>query len=143
MLVAASEGQGFRYEVVERTEGYLVRSRCLNSGAVDDAESKLFRTAAVAFRYAEMSAAFDRYASARMAGEDAASELGDLEAQQTLFRGSAVASWTTAWRRWCSMPGSGPTRRATGAGSTEPRKRNRRRPIRISSIEWRVAVRRS
>jgi len=86
MLVAASEGQVFRYEVVERTEGYLVRSRCLDSGAVDDAESKLFRTAAVAFRYAEMSAAFDRYASARMAGEDAASELGDLEAQQTLYR---------------------------------------------------------
>ena len=46
MLVAASEGQGFRYEVVERTEGYLVRSRCLDSGAVDEAESKLFRTAA-------------------------------------------------------------------------------------------------
>jgi hypothetical protein len=86
MLVAASEGQGFRYEVVERTEGYLVRSRCLDSGAVDDAESKLFRTAAVAFRYAEMSAAFDRYASARMAGEDAASELGDLEAQQMIYR---------------------------------------------------------
>ena len=51
-----------------------------------EAESKLFRTAAVAFRYAEMSAAIDRYASARMAGEDAASELGDLEAQQTLYR---------------------------------------------------------
>jgi hypothetical protein len=85
MLVAASEGQGFRYEVVERTEGYLVRSRCLDSGAVDKSESKLFRTAAVAFRYAEMSACFDRYAAARMAGEDAEAELAELEAQQALF----------------------------------------------------------
>ena len=85
MLVAASEGQGFRYEVVERTEGFLVRSRCLDSGAVDEAESKLFRTASVAFRYAEMSASFDRYAAARMAGEEAEAELGELEAQQALY----------------------------------------------------------
>jgi hypothetical protein len=85
MLVAASEGQGFRYEVVERTEGYLVRSRCLDSGAVDESDSKLFRTAAVAFRYAEMSASFDRYAAARMAGEDAGAELAELEAQQSLY----------------------------------------------------------
>ncbi len=85
MLVAASEGQGFRYEVVERTEGYLVRSRCLDSGAVDDAESKIFRFATVAFRYAEMSAAFDRYASARMTGEEPEAELKDLEAQQNLY----------------------------------------------------------
>ena len=74
MLVAASEGQGFRYEVVEHTEGYLVRSRCLDSGAVDESESKLFRTAPVAFRYAELSASFDRYATARMAGEEAEAE---------------------------------------------------------------------
>ena len=47
MFVAASEGQGFRYEVVEHTEGYLVRSRCLDSGAVDESD-KLFRTAPVA-----------------------------------------------------------------------------------------------
>jgi hypothetical protein len=85
MLVAASEGQGFRYEVVERTEGYVVRSRCLDSGAVDEAESKLFRTAPVAFRYAEMSASFDRFAAARMACEEAKAELADLEDQQTLF----------------------------------------------------------
>ena len=85
MLVAASEGQGFRYEVIERTEGYLVRSRCLDSGAVDEADSKLFRTAAVAFRYAEMSACFDRYGAARMAGEEAEAELAELEAQQALY----------------------------------------------------------
>lgn len=87
MLVAASEGQGFRYEVVERTEGYLVRSRDLDSGTVDDSDARIFRTAAVAFRYAEMSAAFDRYASARMAGEGAESELAELETQQALYAG--------------------------------------------------------
>lgn len=85
MLVAASEGQGFRWEVVERTEGYLVRSRDLDSGSVDESDGRFFRTAAVAFRYAEMSAAFDRYASAGMAGEEAESELAELEAQQALF----------------------------------------------------------
>jgi hypothetical protein len=84
MLVAAYEAQGFRYEVVERTEGFLVRQRCLDSQAVDEAESRLFRTAAVAFRFAEMSACFDRYA-ARIAGEEAESELSELEAQQKLF----------------------------------------------------------
>ena len=85
MLVAASEGQGFRYEVFERSEGYLVRSRCLDSGAVDDNETKFFRTAAVAFAYAEMSACFDRYAAARMAGDDAEQQLAELEAQQNLY----------------------------------------------------------
>ena len=121
MLVAASEGQGFRYEVVERTEGYLVRSRCLDSGAVDDAESKLFRTAAVAFRYAEMSAAFDRYASARRPARTPRASSAISRRSRRSIASSAAASWTTAWRRWCSTPGSGPTRRATGAGSTEPR----------------------
>ncbi len=86
MLVGASEGQGFRYEVVQRTEGFLVQSRDLDSGAVDREESKIFRTAAVAFAYAEMSARFDRYAAARMAGDDSAEEaLAELEAQQHLY----------------------------------------------------------
>jgi hypothetical protein len=85
MLVAAYEGQGFRYEVVERTEGFLVRPRCLDSQAVDEAESRLFRTAAVAFRFAEMSACFDRYVAARIAGEGAESELTELAAQRELF----------------------------------------------------------
>ena len=86
MLVGASEGLGWRYEVIERTEGFLVRSRDLDSGSVDDNDSKLFRTAAVAFAYAEMSARFDRYAAARIAGdEDADEQLAELEAQQALY----------------------------------------------------------
>ena len=110
MLVAASEGQGFRYEVVERTEGYLVRSRCLDSGAVDDAESKLFRTAAVAFRYAEMSAAFDRFASAEIehtADDEIALELQVSERNFVALsdqlrdigvNGRAISAWEKARR---------------------------------------------
>ena len=85
MLVAASEGQGFRYEVVQCADGYLVRARDLESGHFSENESKLFRTAVVALRYAELSAAFDRCAAARMTGECADSEFAELEAQQTLF----------------------------------------------------------
>lgn len=76
MLVGASEGQGWRYEVVERSEGFVVRTRDLDTGAVDDDASRLFRTAHVAFAYAAMSASFDRYAAAG-AGEDIGS-WGDL-----------------------------------------------------------------
>jgi hypothetical protein len=85
MLVAASEGQGFRYEVVQCADGYLVRSRDLDSGHFSDNESKLFRTAVVALRYAEMAAAFDRCAAARMIGESAETEFAEVEAQQSLF----------------------------------------------------------
>ncbi len=85
MLVGASEGQGWRYEVVSRSEGYLVRTRDIDTGALDDDESRLFRTASVAFAYAEMSAAFDRYADARVAGEEAEEQLAELEGKQALF----------------------------------------------------------
>ena len=50
-----------------------------------ESESKLFRTAPVAFRYAEMSASFDRYAAARISGEEAEAEFAELKAQQALF----------------------------------------------------------
>jgi hypothetical protein len=85
MLVAASDGQGFRYEVVQCADGYLVRSRDLDSGHFSENESKLFRTAVVALRYADMSAAFDRCAAARMTGESAEPEFEEVEAHQTLF----------------------------------------------------------
>ena len=86
MFLSASEGLHWRYEVCEHSDGYLVKMRDLDTGELDEEFATVFRTMPVAFAYAEMSAAFDRYASARMAGEDAASELGDLEAQQTLYR---------------------------------------------------------
>lgn len=72
MLVGGSEGRMWRYEVVDRSEGFLVRLRDLETGALDEEdEAKLFRTAAVAFAYADMSAALERYAAALSADGDA------------------------------------------------------------------------
>jgi hypothetical protein len=86
MLIGASEGQGWRYEVDEAADGYLVRMRDLATGAVEIGEARLFRTAAVAFAYAELSAGFDRYAAARIDGTGgAAALLADLTACQALF----------------------------------------------------------
>jgi hypothetical protein len=82
MIIGASEGHGFRYEIVDHEAGYLVHMRDLDSGAVQEADAKVFRTAAVAFAYAELSAAFDRYASARMAGEAPEHHIVELEAMQ-------------------------------------------------------------
>jgi hypothetical protein len=55
VLIGVSEGQGWRYEVVERPDDYLVRMRDLDTGALEESDSKLFRTAAVAFAYADLS----------------------------------------------------------------------------------------
>jgi hypothetical protein len=85
MMVGASEGHGFRYEIVEITEGFLVRMRDLDTGSLDESEALMFRTAAVAFAYAEMSAAFDRYAAARIGQEEADELLAELEGQQALY----------------------------------------------------------
>jgi hypothetical protein len=86
MMIGVSEGQGWRYEVDEAADGYLVRMRDLATGAVEIGEARLFRTAAVAFAYAELSAAFDRYAAARIDGSGgAAALLADLTACQALF----------------------------------------------------------
>ena len=52
MLIATSEGQGWRYEVVDRAEGYLVVPRDLDTGAVEPEGGMLFRTAPMAFAFA-------------------------------------------------------------------------------------------
>jgi len=86
MLIGISEGQFWRYEVDEDQDGYLVRMRDLTTGELETSEAKLFRTAAVAFSYAELSATFDRYAAARIGGEDEAEALlDDVGAHQELF----------------------------------------------------------
>ena len=79
MLVAAYEGQGFCYEVVKRTEAFLVRQRCLRSlSRSTRPKSRLFRTALVTLRFTEMSACFDRSLQLGIAGEEAESELAEL-----------------------------------------------------------------
>ncbi len=85
MLVGASEGQGWRYEVVERSEGFVVHSRDLDTGTVDDEDSRLFRTASVAFAFAAMSASFDRFAAACAAGEEHQALWSELSEDQSLY----------------------------------------------------------
>lgn len=86
MLITASEGEGFRYEVMDRADGFLVQTRDVDTGEVEDGETRLFRTAAVAFAYAELLATFNRYAAARIAQDDAADALAvALNAQYALY----------------------------------------------------------
>ena len=85
MLIAASEGQGFRYEVVDRADGYLVVPRDLDTGALDSDEGRLFRFAPVAFAFADLSAAFDRLASARLAGEDTDALSDELARERSAY----------------------------------------------------------
>jgi hypothetical protein len=70
MLLAASEGRHWRYEVCEHSDGYLVQMRDLQSGDLDDDFATVFRTLPVAFAYAEMSAALERYAAAEIEDKD-------------------------------------------------------------------------
>jgi hypothetical protein len=85
MLIGASDGHGFRYEVIAWTDGYLVHARDVDTGIVEDADSRVFRTAAVALRYAEMSAAFDRLAAARIADLPTEVHAAELEALKELY----------------------------------------------------------
>ena len=63
MLIGGSEGEGLRFEVLAREEGYLVCARDLDTGEIEPGEMRLFRTAAVAFAHAAAQAAFDRAAT--------------------------------------------------------------------------------
>jgi hypothetical protein len=99
MLIGASEGQGWRYEVIERPDDYLVRMCDLDTGALEESDGKLFRTAAVAF---------DRYAAARMAGEGTAELERALAAQRALYEDISArlgdegmsAQMLVAWAHW-------------------------------------------
>jgi hypothetical protein len=85
MLLAACEGRHSRYEVLEHSDGYLVQMRDLETGDLDEHYATVFRTMPVAFAYAEMSAALDRYvAGSGEAADDEESE-ADLEARERNF----------------------------------------------------------
>jgi hypothetical protein len=111
VLIGSSEGQGWRYEVIARPDDYLVRMRDLDTGTLEESDSKLFRTAAVAFAYADLSAAFDRYAAARMAGEDVVELERALAAQRTLYEDVSLrlgdeglsAQMLMAWEHWAEV----------------------------------------
>ena len=87
MVIGASDGHGFRYEVIAWTDGYLVHVRDVDTGILEDTDSKVFRTAVVALRYAEMSAAFDRLAAARVADEPTGVHEAQLEVLKELYGG--------------------------------------------------------
>jgi hypothetical protein len=70
MFLAISEGWHWRYEVCEHADGYLVQMRDLQTGDLDEEFSTIFRTMPVAFAYAEMSAAYERYVATEGEEED-------------------------------------------------------------------------
>jgi hypothetical protein len=85
MLLAASEGRHWRYEVCEHSDGYLVQMRDLEIGDLDEEFSTIFRTMPVAFAYAELSAALERHAAAEMGvAEDEGGDV-DIEATERAF----------------------------------------------------------
>jgi hypothetical protein len=108
MFMSASECRHWRYEVYEHSDGYLVQMRDLDTGELDDDFATVFRTLPVAFAYAEMSAAFDRFAAAEL--ENAADEevAHELEASERNFvalsdrlhdigvKGGAIRAWERA-----------------------------------------------
>jgi hypothetical protein len=85
MLLAATEGRHWRYEVCEHADGYLVQMRDLETGDLDEEFSTIFRTMPVAFAYAEMSAAFERYAAAEMEAAEDDDIVVDLEVTERTF----------------------------------------------------------
>ncbi len=85
MLLSATEGRHWRYEVCEHPDGYLVQMRDLATGELDDEFTTIFRTMPVAFAYAEMSAAFERFAAAELEPADDEPIEFDLEATERNF----------------------------------------------------------
>ena len=81
MLLSASEGRHWRYEVCEHEDGYLVQMRDLSNGDLDEEFSTVFRTLPVAFAYAEMSAAYERYAASEL--EHVEDEQIEIEVETT------------------------------------------------------------
>ncbi|MFE1598442.1 hypothetical protein [Methylobacterium sp. ID0610] len=85
MILAACEGRHWQYEIAEHADGYAVRMRDLYTGDVDDDFLTIFRTMPVALAYAELSAAFDRFASADEADDDGMDGAVDLELCERIF----------------------------------------------------------
>jgi hypothetical protein len=87
MLLAASEGRHWRYEVCEHSDGYLVQMRDLETGDLDEDFSTICRTMPVAFAYAELSAALERHAAAELGTGDNESDVveTDIAASERAF----------------------------------------------------------
>ncbi len=112
MLIGGSDGSGWRYEVVAREDGFLVRMRDLDTGEVEEREGRIFRTAAVAFANAEALAAIDRYASAAIVDEPSDDLLAEAEVLEQRF---------FVLRRTLGDEGAGLAFYATQAPASRPR----------------------
>jgi hypothetical protein len=115
MLLAACEGRHARYEVCEHSDGYLVQMRDLETGDLDEHFATVFRTMPVAFAYAEMSAALDRYVARQAEPSDDEESEGELEAREQKFimlsdRLGDTGLHSATAKAWQSFSGSG-TRR--------------------------------
>ena len=112
-ILAACEGRHWRYEIAEHADGYVVRMRDLDTGDVEADGVTVFRTMPVAFAFAEMSAAFDRFtASAEDEPDDfetatdfAVSERAFCDLSTLLCDGGVSGSLVRAWER---RPTGGP-----------------------------------
>ncbi len=107
MLIGVSEGIAFAYEVTMRSDGFLVEMRDLETGALEGAAARLFRSAATAYAYADFACALDRCTVSEAEGDDV---VGQLEHAHALFAGiseslhddgvtlGAVAAWDSEKR---------------------------------------------
>ncbi|AWN48882.1 hypothetical protein DK419_23110 [Methylobacterium terrae] len=113
MILAACEGRHWQYEIVEHADGYVVRMRDLDTGDLDDDGATVFRTMPVAFAFAEMSAAFDRFTAstdeepddAETATDFAVSERAFCDLSSRLCDGGVAGRLVQAWER---QPDAGP-----------------------------------
>lgn len=85
MLIAVTEGQTWRYEVIVQSDGFLVQVRDLDTGEVAIDDATLFRTAPTALAYADMVAAADRYAAAEEEDEVDEEIADDLSRERDRF----------------------------------------------------------
>jgi hypothetical protein len=85
MMIGISEGTAWRFEVVAQADGYVVQSRDLDTYVLDGPEHSFFRTAVAAFLFAELAAARDRMAAARLAGDPEGELAGELRDRQIAF----------------------------------------------------------
>lgn len=107
MILAACEGRHWQYEIAEHADGYVVRMRDLDTGDIEENAETVFRTMPVAFAFAEMSAAFDRFTAStdeepddvQMATDFAVREQIFCDLSSRLCDGGVAGTLVQAWDR--------------------------------------------
>ncbi len=86
MWIGGAEGAGYRYEVLALTDGFLVRMRDIDTGLIEEGETRLFRTARVAFAHAQTMASIDRFAATLLEMQDAVCERAEARRSEASLR---------------------------------------------------------